>query len=756
MKRYFTYHLIISFILLVSLFTIPLFLFYNLKTNSQLDKLKTDEIHALRLQESLVEETLEDVIDNLVLLKEYVKASGESIESYQSLANERQNLTNDFKAFSIGKHHVYDQLRLLSENGHEIIRINFSEDNVQVVDEDSLQDKSHRYYFSELAGLNDNEIYISPFDLNMEHGVIEHPIKPMLRIGTPIIDADGQFSGAILINYLGRNIIGPVDDAQASDHYMILNEEGYWIKNDHNPSVEWGFMYDSLRNDQFQNKFNDEWAKIRNNEEGQFQNDLGLFTYRTVYPVRADSLQYLTEKDDIETVTIVRDRVNFWKLVSYFDNAALNTQIAPIKTERNILLVFFILISAGLAYLATRIRINELIAKKNIKDLNNNLEYEVEQRTREARKAKQEAEESNRLKTAFLNNMSHEIRTPLNGILGFTQLMVENNYNKKEIKHFAQIINKQGNSLLQIVSDILDLSKIESGQVAVHEEQSYLLNELKLLIETFNKQKAQLNKTHIDLQLDCDCVTKSEQIIIDMGKLRQLLTNLLSNAFKFIENGRIILKCRMQDNNTLLFSVSDTGIGIPEDDQKAIFERFVQSENRLTIQAGGTGLGLNIAKGITELLGGKIWVESSPDVGSTFYFTTPFKEVPIEKTAPVEDEKTENKSLEVLVVEDDPFNIEYIKEIFKLTNHNITIAVSGTEALQYISKKYFDTILMDIKLPDINGLEITKQIREINKEVKIIAQTAYASVENKEEALHSGCNDYISKPLQINKLMHLL
>ncbi|MCG6191256.1 hybrid sensor histidine kinase/response regulator [Maribellus maritimus] len=756
MKRYFSLHFLISFIVLTSLFAVPLILFYNFKINTHLNELKTREIHNLELQETVIEKTLDEVIDNLLLLKEHVKASGETIDSYQKSITEKNRLENDFKAFSIGKHRLYDQLRLLSANGNEVIRINFSDDSVKIVDKNHLQNKSQRYYFKELSKLNDDDIYISPFDLNVEYEEIEQPIKPMLRIGTPIIDSSGQFSGVVLINYLGQNILSSVNELKPSDYYMILNQNGYWIQNDRDPSTEWGFMYDSLRNQRFQNSFNAEWTAIQNNEKGQFQNKSGLFTYQTVYPVREDSLQYISEEDERETINIVRDQVSFWKLVSYIDNATLQAQTTPVKTERNIILLFFILISAGLAYGATKIRVNEFIAKKNLKDLNNNLEYEVRQRTEEIRKARQKAEENDRLKTAFLNNMSHEIRTPLNAIIGFADLMEKSDYDDKETKKFAHIINKRGNDLLVIVDDILDISKIESGQVSMYEEQCVLYNELFELTELYNVRKLQTDKAHIELQFDCACVSEKEWVKIDIGKLRQVLSNLLNNAFKFTEKGKIELKCIAHENKMLLFSVSDTGIGIPKDKQERVFERFVQSENRLTIETGGTGLGLSIVKGIVDFLGGEVWLESTPDVGSTFYFTMPYKKANQEEEDADLNEKTDDRSLEILVVEDDPINNEYIKTMFNQTNHKLTIAVSGSQALQYENDKFFDIILMDIKLPDINGMEVTKQIRKRNKSIKIIAQTAYASIEDKLEALRSGCNEYISKPLQVNKLMDLI
>jgi PAS domain S-box-containing protein len=236
------------------------------------------------------------------------------------------------------------------------------------------------------------------------------------------------------------------------------------------------------------------------------------------------------------------------------------------------------------------------------------------------------AEESNRFKTAFLQNMSHEIRTPMNAIMGFSSLIVENFNNKPKLEKFSEIIYQRCNDLLDIINDILDVSKIESGQMPVHLEEcnlSILFNELQTF---FLEYQLKQEKQHIQFSLNILHAPEDLIIITDKVKLKQILINLISNAFKFTESGKIEGGCKIDDNSNLLFYISDTGIGIPHDKQKAIFDRFCQLNQNVKKKSGGTGLGLSIVKGLIDLLGGEIFLESEPYKGSTFYFTLPLKQ----------------------------------------------------------------------------------------------------------------------------------
>ena len=373
--------------------------------------------------------------------------------------------------------------------------------------------------------------------------------------------------------------------------------------------------------------------------------------------------------------------------------------------------------------------------------------------------AKEKAEESDRLKTAFLQNMSHEIRTPMNAIMGFSALMSENYSDKTKLEKFAAIINLRCNDLLDIINDILDIAKIESGQLSVTIEECNLCELFNELTTFFTEHKKQLGKEHITLTLNVppemsDCV-----IITDKVKMKQIFINLIGNAFKFTDSGSIEGGCKYDDNQNLVFYVSDTGIGIPHDKQAFVFERFAQVNLGKDKLVQGTGLGLSIVKGLINLLGGEIVLKSELYKGSTFTFTISYK------TNNTVQQKTvvrnvlpkysfQNKT--ILIIEDDYYNAEYLLEILSNLGLNILQAKNGNSAIKLAVESEIDIVLMDIRLPDMNGYDVTSEIIKYKPFMKIIAQTAYASNDEKQKAIKAGCIDYISKPTKKNELLMML
>ncbi|MBN2520323.1 MAG: response regulator, partial [Bacteroidales bacterium] len=370
--------------------------------------------------------------------------------------------------------------------------------------------------------------------------------------------------------------------------------------------------------------------------------------------------------------------------------------------------------------------------------------------------AKIKAEESDKLKSAFLANMSHEIRTPMNGIVGFASLLGNPNIDNEKKSSFIELIKNSCNDLLKIVNDILDISKIESQQVELLEEQfslNNLLEELKFHYEqVINKYEDK------DIQLTISTgLSDNESIIMsDLLKVKQILCNLLDNAIKFTNQGEIKFGYELENEFFLTFYVIDTGIGIPINKQSIIFERFRQSDETLSREYGGVGLGLAICKGYIDLFGGEIWFESKENIGSAFYFTLPYITVkePLVLTQTNTEMKTYNWSdKKILVVEDNIISAEYFEELFDETGANFTLVGNGIDAVQAIEKNQnFDVILMDIRLPDISGYEATRKIKEINKNIPVIAQTAFAMEEDLKKCLLAGCDEYISKPIDKNLL----
>jgi PAS domain S-box-containing protein len=372
--------------------------------------------------------------------------------------------------------------------------------------------------------------------------------------------------------------------------------------------------------------------------------------------------------------------------------------------------------------------------------------------------AKERAEESDRLKTAFLQNMSHEIRTPMNAIMGFSSLLVENYDNKPNLEKFSEIISQRCSDLLEIINDILDISKIESGQFAVHVE-ACDINELFAELKSFfTEQQNRIGKQHIKFSLQFIGNKSGVLVQTDKVKLKQILINLIGNAFKFTEKGSIECGCQI-DNNQLLFYVSDTGIGIPTDKYELIFERFSQLHHPAVKNIGGTGLGLSIAKGLANLLGGKIWLQSEPDKGTTFNFSIPYNKsgsLPKEYKAGNEDQPFIFSNKTILIVEDDYYNALYLKEILGHTGFNIVSTIYGKEAVQIATSQPVDLVLMDIRLPDMNGYEATCLIRKLKPHMKIIAQTTYAAHDERQKAIDAGCIDYVSKPTKQELLLALI
>jgi len=372
--------------------------------------------------------------------------------------------------------------------------------------------------------------------------------------------------------------------------------------------------------------------------------------------------------------------------------------------------------------------------------------------------AKEKAEESDRLKSAFLANMSHEIRTPMNGILGFTNLLQEPNLNGEKQQKYVEIIKKSGNRMLSTVNDIIDISRIESGlvelsvsEVNIHEQMEYM--------QSFFKPEAATKG--IRLIFKNDSSQQYNRVITDLDKFNSIITNLIKNAIKFTHQGTIELGYKIKNENgsaKLEFYVKDTGIGILKDRQEAIFDRFVQADIDDKDAKQGSGLGLAISKAYAEMLGGKIWVESEVGKGSTFYFTIEYKSVSESKSDLKKDgqllkEDISSKKLKILVVEDDETSKNLLSILIEKFAKKIINVSSGLKAVEVCQNNPdIDLILMDIQLPDMNGYEATRQIRQFNKDVVILAQTAYALAGDKEKAIGIGCNDYISKPITKSEL----
>jgi len=382
----------------------------------------------------------------------------------------------------------------------------------------------------------------------------------------------------------------------------------------------------------------------------------------------------------------------------------------------------------------------------------------INQLNAQLREAKEKAEESDRLKSAFLSTMSHELRTPLNAIIGFSDL-INKDISLDETVDYAEMINNSGHHLLKLIEDMFSLTLIESGQVAVRNEYFELAPFLSDIWDVIKEEQQKMGKQELTLIFYPHLVIDNQQVNTDKIKLKQILISLLNNALKFTKEGLVEFVCLAEfagDKSLLRFYVKDTGIGIKEEDQKIIFDPFRQISNSYSRQAEGTGIGLTVSQRLSRLLGGSISVQSVIDKGTTFTFTLPLhSQESVSSKAKMPKMNWGGRT--ILVAEDDSSNFELIKTFLRPTGISIIHAVNGKEAVDLCKNHTdIDLILMDRRMPVMDGFVATKIIKENNPDIPVIALTALTMLGDRETALAFGCDDFILKPINVDILYRVV
>uniref|UniRef100_UPI00356AF605 response regulator n=1 Tax=Mariniphaga sp. TaxID=1954475 RepID=UPI00356AF605 len=410
------------------------------------------------------------------------------------------------------------------------------------------------------------------------------------------------------------------------------------------------------------------------------------------------------------------------------------------------------LISAGLAVIISNIDKSLKKEKRMIQLLRENRKkLEIE---------KIRAEESDRLKSAFLANMSHEIRTPMNAVLGFSELITSEELTPQKFKNYSSLIKMSGEQLIRIIDDIIDISKIELNQMSIDIQPIRIYSGLKNIVEIHRNKINSLEK-NIQIHIEVDSEWKDLILDTDEVRFKQILNNLIGNAVKYTDSGTITVGYTIKktgNNPVAEFFVKDTGHGIPKESFNLIFERFSQADNVNFKE--GAGLGLSITKGLLDLLGGKIWLKSEAGKGSIFYFHLPYNknegELISQKPKAGKGKKPDFSDKLIYIAEDDSYSYYYLTEILSASAIQIKRAENGKELLQLIGEKIPDLVLLDIRMPVMSGLEALAEIKKSHPNLPVIAQTAYAMPEERKKCLESGCDNYVSKPINKKMLMEII
>lgn len=451
-----------------------------------------------------------------------------------------------------------------------------------------------------------------------------------------------------------------------------------------------------------------------------------------------------TKKPLLADIDLKRDLFEKGKL-NYVGTRSKIWMGVPLKNEGEVFGVFAVQnYDDKEAYSKEDLSIMEIIADQI------SISIQRKQSEEALKRALAKATESDKLKSAFLQNISHEIRTPMNGLLGFTSLLKNSDLSGEEQQEFVDIIMESGGRLLNTLDDIMNISMIETGQITTITSDFNVNKELE---QQFELHKDETTKKGLEFVINTDKSINEIILETDYDKFNSILSYLIRNAIKYTFKGTIEVGFKIR-NDHLEFYVKDSGIGIPSDRLEAIFDIFVQADLAEVKAKEGSGLGLSITKAYVEILGGKIWAESTEGKGSTFYFTIPYKSDD-NQILMAEDAMTKDlNDLKILIVEDEDFSIEYLKIVLRKYASNFLQAKNGQEAIDIARENPdLDLIFMDIRMPIVNGYKATEEIRKFNTDVKIIAQSAYALQGDEDKALNIGCDAYLTKPIDKKELL---
>lgn len=580
---------ILAFVLLVSVIVLMLNKYNEVELKAY--KEVTESVLATKLEN--IQGDVKFVTSDLMML-----AESETLKKYW---NDKSGVIKDLEVefFNLSKYHnIFDQVRLMDENGMEIVRINYNSEKPLIIPKDELQNKKDRYYFYDSFKLNRNEIFISPLDLNVENGMIEQPLKPMIRFATPVFDTQNVKRGVLVVNYYGQNIIDEFVNQSnpiIKDQLMFLNSEGYWFKGE-NTDDDWGFMYEDKKNLTFKNKYGTIWDSIVSTGQSQFETKRGLFTFKTIYPI--------PKKLSSNKNAHLRIGNNYhWKIVSFIPFHVLNEK-SNLRWKQVILFLFLLFVSwLFILYRLIRAQYFKLKSQEEL------IEREIALR------------ELNATKDKLFSIIAHDLINPFNSIIGFSRVLRQQIKEKdyEGIEEYAEIIHDSSTRAMDLLSNLLEWSRSQIGKIAFNPVYYNLSNQIQEAV-LFLKDTAEVKSIKITTQMQSDLTVFAHNEMIST-----VLRNLISNAVKFTMPGGEIVVAAEEQKGFVMISVCDNGVGMNKDHLAKLFHISENYTTLGTAKEKGTGLGLMLCKEFIDKHKGRIWVESEVGKGSCFKFSLPLR-----------------------------------------------------------------------------------------------------------------------------------
>ena len=663
----------------------------------------------------------------------------------------KQAIEKEFLVFAESRS-IYYQIRYLDETGQEIVRIDTFNKKSSIIN--NLQNKKQRYYFTETVSLPKGKIFISPLDLNREHGQIEIPHKPVIRYATPVFYPNGNKAGIVIVNIDANQFLFSLTKVS------LIDQNGFYLSHDNDIHKCWGGSRDLNTNYNFLTQEHPELAEqISLNTEGNIKTKEFILTY---YRISVSEIGYwvLIAKQPVKyfsaSIKSFRNTFSIIIAVTILLSLIIALFISKIITKPIELLTDVTKqVSAGNRH----IRIHES-ERDEIGILENGFNAmldSIDLYEENLQKTKHEAQAANLAKSRFLANMSHELRTPLNAIIGYGEMLQEEiaDIGEIELSQDIEKIHLAGKHLLANINDILDISKIESGKMELYTETFYLSNMVKDIVSTI-QPLLDRNKDVLEIYYGDDL----GEMHTDLTKIRQVLLKLLSNASKFSnQQSTIYLEVIREIDEWIVFKIKDCGIGMNAEQKENLFKIFTQADSSSTRKYDGSGLGLAITNHFVRMMGGLISVESELDKGSTFTIRLPAKitlvQSNLDENSSAEDMAVLGDGGTILVIDDELEVRKVLHNYLTKQGYQVEIAESGEEGLQLAKKTLPDVIILDVMMPKMDGWEVLSYLKA-DQQLAAIPVIILSMMEDKSVAYSLGASDYLIKPITREQLSVVL